>query len=207
MGTGGRARLRLDALEAPLPPPPADTHIGAVQHDHRHEWTASGPTSPAGGSFTPPLGGRPSRATQDPYAANAHILRAVATAHVPRDAAATAVESLLLLANIQKNDCTMRGPHLGVSFTVHFEGTDAESAAMATQALAAMRRDDRSYRSGSIADPRATRSPSLCIRTAAWRTELGAPWREAPAKCSNKLAWSSSGSDHKTDWCPWAGSP
>lgn len=56
------------------------------------------------------------------------MLRAVAAARIPREAAETAVEELLLFAGLSRDDFTIRGPHLSVSHAVHFTGDDATAA-------------------------------------------------------------------------------
>lgn len=80
------------------------------------------------------------------------MLRAVASAHIPREAAETAVEELVLFAGLSRDDFLRRGPHLSTSHVVHFSGDDGAAAANAAKVLDAMRKPEGGFCSTEVAD-------------------------------------------------------
>lgn len=80
-------------------------------------------------------------------------MRAVASAHVPRDAIAVAIESLMLHSGIDKDEHTIRGPTLTTSHAIHLAGDPTAAADEAKKALATIRSPDGSYRHEIVADP------------------------------------------------------
>lgn len=126
--------------------------LGSTNSNTPASATPSGPTTPAAGYATPTTNAGATPNT-DPFATNAKVLRVVASAHIPREAAETAVEELVLFAGLCRDDLHLRGPHLGVSHAVHFSGDDVSAATKAAKVLDAMRKPCGGFRSTKVADP------------------------------------------------------
>lgn len=111
--------------------------------------TASGPTTPPTGTFTP---GGPHTAI-DPYTSNATILRVVADSHVPRSAIQIAIDAFVVAAGLPRGCYHLRGPNLSVFHSTHFDGTASEAAEKAKTILASLRQPDGTFRREYVSTP------------------------------------------------------
>lgn len=117
---------RLDSLErAPRPPENSNT--------------PSGPTTPVEGFHSAHASPPNSR---DPYSADPTVLRALATAAVPREAIRPVLAPFFAEAGLGEADFEVRGPLLSERHTACITGDAVTARSRAEKVLAALKRAD-----------------------------------------------------------------